>query len=126
MLKCNYFGLCVLLVFAVVACQPVDSGSSTQERDEPLQADVVPTAAATSDESEVTAAEPAVSDESGAENTATTSTEAESPRTGSADFEALIAEFVREEGEPNLLIDCLLYTSPSPRDGATSRMPSSA
>ena len=23
-------------------------------------------------------------------------------------------------------IDCLLYTSPSPRDGATSRMPSSA
>ena len=22
--------------------------------------------------------------------------------------------------------DCLLYTSPSPRDGATSRMPSSA
>ena len=26
----------------------------------------------------------------------------------------------------NLLGDCLLYTSPSPRDGATSRMPSSA
>ena len=24
------------------------------------------------------------------------------------------------------LWDCLLYTSPSPRDGATSRMPSSA
>ena len=24
------------------------------------------------------------------------------------------------------LMDCLLYTSPSPRDGATSRMPSSA
>ena len=24
------------------------------------------------------------------------------------------------------LIPCLLYTSPSPRDGATSRMPSSA
>ena len=24
------------------------------------------------------------------------------------------------------LLDCLLYTSPSPRDGATSRMPSSA
>ena len=24
------------------------------------------------------------------------------------------------------LCDCLLYTSPSPRDGATSRMPSSA
>ena len=29
------------------------------------------------------------------------------------------AEFVHEDG-------CLLYTSPSPRDGATSRMPSSA
>ena len=26
----------------------------------------------------------------------------------------------------NLLCCCLLYTSPSPRDGATSRMPSSA
>ena len=26
----------------------------------------------------------------------------------------------------NLLSICLLYTSPSPRDGATSRMPSSA
>ena len=33
----------------------------------------------------------------------------------------------REEGEPKLPSkDCLLYTSPSPRDGATSRMPSSA
>ena len=31
------------------------------------------------------------------------------------------------EGEPfPLFYDCLLYTSPSPRDGATSRMPSSA
>ena len=28
--------------------------------------------------------------------------------------------------EKNNLITCLLYTSPSPRDGATSRMPSSA
>ena len=26
----------------------------------------------------------------------------------------------------NHMMDCLLYTSPSPRDGATSRMPSSA
>ena len=26
----------------------------------------------------------------------------------------------------NKVSDCLLYTSPSPRDGATSRMPSSA
>ena len=25
-----------------------------------------------------------------------------------------------------MVSDCLLYTSPSPRDGATSRMPSSA
>ena len=29
-------------------------------------------------------------------------------------------------GNTVLLITCLLYTSPSPRDGATSRMPSSA
>ena len=44
-------------------------------------------------------------------------------------------EFVREledlhkkyTGRPSLLYyACLLYTSPSPRDGATSRMPSSA
>ena len=34
-------------------------------------------------------------------------------------YEAL--ELVNEEGEP-----CLLYTSPSPRDGLLSRMPSSA
>ena len=30
------------------------------------------------------------------------------------------------EGELNLNINCLLYTSPSPRDGLLSRMPSSA
>ena len=33
------------------------------------------------------------------------------------------------EGDPLEIFtdrDCLLYTSPSPRDGATSRMPSSA
>ena len=30
------------------------------------------------------------------------------------------------EGEDLLLIDCLLYTSPSPRDQRGSRMPSSA
>ena len=29
-------------------------------------------------------------------------------------------------GETNRLISCLLYTSPSPRDLSTSRMPSSA
>ena len=27
---------------------------------------------------------------------------------------------------PNRVVDCLLYTSPSPRDGLLSRMPSSA
>ena len=32
-----------------------------------------------------------------------------------------------ERGDPNVeLSDCLLYTSPSPRDGLLSRMPSSA
>ena len=29
-------------------------------------------------------------------------------------------------GKKNLFIDCLLYTSPSPRDAHKSRMPSSA
>ena len=29
-------------------------------------------------------------------------------------------------GKPNQLINCLLYTSPSPRDRQKSRMPSSA
>ena len=29
-------------------------------------------------------------------------------------------------GKKNLYIDCLLYTSPSPRDRTRSRMPSSA
>ena len=28
--------------------------------------------------------------------------------------------------KPGIIAVCLLYTSPSPRDGATSRMPSSA
>ena len=37
------------------------------------------------------------------------------------DFEGEIAAIVDE-----LLVDCLLYTSPSPRDLSTSRMPSSA
>ena len=40
-------------------------------------------------------------------------------------------EFLRAGAEsdgcpPNLLLSCLLYTSPSPRDLSTSRMPSSA
>ena len=34
----------------------------------------------------------------------------------------MVADAVKNE----LGVDCLLYTSPSPRDGATSRMPSSA
>ena len=33
---------------------------------------------------------------------------------------------VYDEFETNEIMYCLLYTSPSPRDGATSRMPSSA
>ena len=32
----------------------------------------------------------------------------------------------RKEAEDDLFVDCLLYTSPSPRDTALSRMPSSA
>ena len=32
----------------------------------------------------------------------------------------------RKSGEPFLIHPCLLYTSPSPRDGRISRMPSSA
>ena len=36
-------------------------------------------------------------------------------------------EEVRVEGAPiALILNCLLYTSPSPRDLSTSRMPSSA
>ena len=34
--------------------------------------------------------------------------------------------FVGLQNYLDLLSSCLLYTSPSPRDGATSRMPSSA
>ena len=33
---------------------------------------------------------------------------------------------IKEQEELTLQTPCLLYTSPSPRDGATSRMPSSA
>ena len=31
-----------------------------------------------------------------------------------------------DDSKPELLVDCLLYTSPSPRDSTSSRMPSSA
>ena len=34
--------------------------------------------------------------------------------------------YVAEDGKPAPLFNCLLYTSPSPRDGLLSRMPSSA
>ena len=40
-----------------------------------------------------------------------------------ADLQRLQAEFVNYKSRVER---CLLYTSPSPRDGATSRMPSSA
>ena len=38
------------------------------------------------------------------------------------DLDALLSDYNTED----LLIDCLLYTSPSPRDRTRSRMPSSA
>ena len=43
------------------------------------------------------------------------------------DWQQAIESVIREEGvERAQYLICLLYTSPSPRDGATSRMPSSA
>ena len=36
------------------------------------------------------------------------------------------SDYSEDFGEFNEVIDCLLYTSPSPRDLSTSRMPSSA
>ena len=36
------------------------------------------------------------------------------------------ADFIMEDVRQKVESICLLYTSPSPRDGATSRMPSSA
>ena len=35
-------------------------------------------------------------------------------------------DFVERGEIPNMLLSCLLYTSPSPRDRTRSRMPSSA
>ena len=40
------------------------------------------------------------------------------------DYDQIVQEFIEEFGR--LDIPCLLYTSPSPRDLSTSRMPSSA
>ena len=42
------------------------------------------------------------------------------------DFRVISAIRMLMQHQLTLHIDCLLYTSPSPRDGATSRMPSSA
>ena len=52
------------------------------------------------------------------------------------DFEGLVAEILESKNfevvrnfrmkKPTMEIDCLLYTSPSPRDRSLSRMPSSA
>ena len=41
-------------------------------------------------------------------------------------IKAFIEELNNIQGASGLIIDCLLYTSPSPRDGLLSRMPSSA
>ena len=42
------------------------------------------------------------------------------------DLLALVITCHREKNLSCVLVDCLLYTSPSPRDLSTSRMPSSA
>ena len=57
-------------------------------------------------------------------------------QTNEADFETHIDDIVKAIGdklersvivtELKRYVDCLLYTSPSPRDLSTSRMPSSA
>ena len=44
-----------------------------------------------------------------------------------ADVEELVCNYKKFKSEPiGKYLDCLLYTSPSPRDGLLSRMPSSA
>ena len=45
---------------------------------------------------------------------------------GGAGEKAFTAGFDLKEAMEHNITGCLLYTSPSPRDGATSRMPSSA
>ena len=43
------------------------------------------------------------------------------------DFFSTYSDFVKKvTSDPSLDMDCLLYTSPSPRDKRQSRMPSSA
>ena len=50
---------------------------------------------------------------------------------GAVDDQGVLREVIRTDGEKvdffrELVADCLLYTSPSPRDRQKSRMPSSA
>ena len=46
---------------------------------------------------------------------------------GTKNYEDAIEDYTKAiEIEPNSVFACLLYTSPSPRDGLLSRMPSSA
>ena len=45
---------------------------------------------------------------------------------GNIDVRVTFNEKVTVTGNPTLVITCLLYTSPSPRDGLLYRMPSSA
>ena len=40
--------------------------------------------------------------------------------------EYIVTQIVENEDEVKVEVACLLYTSPSPRDGLLSRMPSSA
>ena len=49
-------------------------------------------------------------------------------KTGKGDAAVYIRDFLADEIHPNVfqVRDCLLYTSPSPRDATLSRMPSSA
>ena len=42
------------------------------------------------------------------------------------DFQELFVPSDRQQEFMEMTFDCLLYTSPSPRDGLLSRMPSSA
>ena len=48
------------------------------------------------------------------------------PEISDTEFDSLFNELKEIEDTNPSLITCLLYTSPSPRDGLLSRMPSSA
>ena len=47
------------------------------------------------------------------------------PVLGESITEATVSKWLKNEGD-TVNVDCLLYTSPSPRDRQKSRMPSSA